>query len=139
MKSWLLGGLILASTLNSIAEAALAPSTPEPGTVWKAGEENEIIWGNASPNTMAACTLVRILTLVSIEEDGVKPTIKQGWQNFKIGTTQSNPAGLWMKSAHVKLYTADLMTGDNMDQKFLTNVATVNTHLSLFSTVLHVS
>ncbi|ORY91186.1 hypothetical protein BCR43DRAFT_498666 [Syncephalastrum racemosum] len=60
------------------AHANMAPSYPEPGTVWTAGKEYEILW----------------------EDDGVKPDMKK-WKNFKI----------------------DLMTGDNNDQKFLTNIA----------------
>ncbi|KAI9275692.1 hypothetical protein BDA99DRAFT_194091 [Phascolomyces articulosus] len=65
--------------LSHLTKAALAPSYPEPGTVWTVGKEYDITW----------------------EEDGAKPSMKKGWKNFKI----------------------DLMTGDNMDQVFLTNVA----------------
>ncbi|KAG2223492.1 hypothetical protein INT45_001240, partial [Circinella minor] len=38
---------------------------------------------------------------ITWEDDGLTPAMQNGWKNFKI----------------------DLMTGDNMDQKFLTNVA----------------
>ncbi|KAI9499669.1 hypothetical protein BDB00DRAFT_12032 [Zychaea mexicana] len=69
----------LSIALSHLANAALAPSYPEPGTVWTVGQEYDITW----------------------EDDGAKPSMKKGWKNFKI----------------------DLMTGDNMDQIFLTNVA----------------
>ncbi|KAI8883390.1 hypothetical protein K501DRAFT_139970, partial [Backusella circina FSU 941] len=60
--------------------AGMAPSYPEPGTVWKTGQTYQIVW----------------------EEDKSKPSITEGWKDFKI----------------------DLMTGDNIQQKFLMNVAT---------------
>ncbi|KAI8137889.1 hypothetical protein BJV82DRAFT_674332 [Fennellomyces sp. T-0311] len=69
----------LSLILSHLASASLAPSYPEPGTVWTVGKDYEIKW----------------------EEDGTKPSMAVGWKNFKI----------------------DLMTGDNMDQIFLTNVA----------------
>ncbi|KAI9473672.1 MAG: hypothetical protein EXX96DRAFT_578890 [Benjaminiella poitrasii] len=60
--------------------ANMAPSYPEPGTVWKTGNTYEITWVN----------------------DKHAPSIARAWKNFKI----------------------DFMTGDNVNQKFLKNVAT---------------
>ncbi|KAL0075776.1 hypothetical protein J3Q64DRAFT_1774010 [Phycomyces blakesleeanus] len=45
-----------------VTNASLAPSVPEPGTVWQAGKEYEIIW----------------------EEDNIKPSISQAWTDFRI-------------------------------------------------------
>ncbi|CDH50534.1 hypothetical protein RO3G_01770 [Lichtheimia corymbifera JMRC:FSU:9682] len=75
------GWLALLSIVGlwQVAVCEFSPSVPEPGTVWQAGKEYDIIW----------------------EEDGTKPLMEKNWRNFKI----------------------DLMTGDDMDQKFLSNVA----------------
>ncbi|KAI7898184.1 uncharacterized protein BX663DRAFT_269628 [Cokeromyces recurvatus] len=59
--------------------ANMAPSYPEPGTVWKSGNSYEITWVN----------------------DKHSPSIAKAWKDFRI----------------------DFMTGDNMNQKFLINVA----------------
>ncbi|KAI9302890.1 hypothetical protein BJ944DRAFT_269236 [Cunninghamella echinulata] len=75
--------LIIAATAllasSAIVDANMAPSYPSPGTVWKAGQQYEILWG----------------------DDGQSPNMATGWKNFKI----------------------DFMTGDNIQQVFITNVA----------------
>ncbi|KAI8379581.1 uncharacterized protein BYT42DRAFT_604917 [Radiomyces spectabilis] len=52
---------VLVTTLATV-HCTLAPNYPEPGTVWTAGKEYEILW----------------------DEDNTKPTIAEAWRNFRI-------------------------------------------------------
>jgi hypothetical protein len=55
--------IIVASTiLSTLVSANMAPSYPEPGTIWKTGQEYQITWFN----------------------DKKSPSIEKGWRNFKI-------------------------------------------------------
>ncbi|CDS05774.1 hypothetical protein LRAMOSA08302 [Lichtheimia ramosa] len=65
--------------ITSGAIATMAPSYPDPGAIWTAGKQYQILW----------------------VDDGTSPSVNESWTNFKI----------------------DFMTGDNTNQKFLTNVA----------------
>ncbi|KAI8343171.1 hypothetical protein BC941DRAFT_410599 [Chlamydoabsidia padenii] len=51
---------LLASTL--LSEATMAPSYPSPGTVWKSGQQYDILW----------------------DDDKTSPSIATGWKDFKI-------------------------------------------------------
>ncbi|KAI7868333.1 hypothetical protein BDF14DRAFT_584140 [Spinellus fusiger] len=48
--------------LCATVKATLAPSIPEPGTVWQAGKQYDVVW----------------------EEDAIAPTMAEGWNNFSI-------------------------------------------------------
>ncbi|KAI8092659.1 uncharacterized protein BX664DRAFT_327837 [Halteromyces radiatus] len=58
--------LILAATTllasSFVADASMAPSYPSPGTVWKAGQQYDILWA----------------------DDSTSPSIASGWKDFKI-------------------------------------------------------
>ncbi|KAI9316778.1 hypothetical protein BX666DRAFT_2027599 [Dichotomocladium elegans] len=54
--------VIASILLLHAVRANLAPSYPEPGTVWTAGKEYKILW----------------------EDDGTKPRMDKAWKNFRI-------------------------------------------------------
>ncbi|KAI8340094.1 hypothetical protein BC941DRAFT_240279 [Chlamydoabsidia padenii] len=57
--------LLAASALlatSFVADASMAPSYPSPGTVWKSGQQYDILWA----------------------DDGASPSIASGWKDFKI-------------------------------------------------------
>ncbi|SAM00483.1 hypothetical protein [Absidia glauca] len=62
----MLNKLILAATAllatSLVTEASMAPSYPSPGTVWKSGQQYDILWA----------------------DDGTSPSITSGWKDFKI-------------------------------------------------------
>ena len=65
--------------------ATMAPSYPDPGAIWTAGKQYNILWGKVTRTLCEKRAFVQNVDSSRLGDDGKSPSVNESWTNFKIG------------------------------------------------------
>lgn len=79
--------VFITSLLCAYINADMAPNYPEPGTIWKTGQQYEITWcKNKQMDRNDDLFLFLIDFFFKKVDDKQSPTMEKTWKKFKIGS-----------------------------------------------------